>query len=51
MTGCFQHISVAVSDMVDQVFETAIRRAVDEGDTAKAERLRHHWRGSKEGQT
>ena len=29
--------------------EKLIRRALDEGDTAKADRLRRHWRSSKGG--
>lgn len=49
MTHGFEHISGPAFHVIDRVAEAVIRRAVDEGDTAKAERLRRHWRGSKEG--
>ena len=48
MTGGFQHITIPASRVVDRVAEAAIRRALDAGDTARAERLRSHWWGFKE---
>ena len=45
----FQHVFRPVARIVDQVAYAAIRHAPDEGDIAKAKRLRRHWRGSKEG--
>ena len=38
--GAIEHISVATSHAVNQTAQAAIRRALDEGDPAKAERLR-----------
>lgn len=37
-------VSAAVAPLVDRIAEAAIRRALGEGDTAKAERLRRDWR-------
>ncbi len=45
----FQHIEGPANRVVGQVFEAEIRRALEESDTAKAERLRLHWRAFKEG--
>jgi len=41
--GALQHISIPASRVIDQIAEAAIRRALEDGDVAKARKFRRYW--------
>jgi len=41
-------VSAAVAPLVDRIVEAAIKRAEEQGNLAKAERLWRHWRDYRE---